>query len=253
VTLRGLTINGQGGSSGIYVAQAAQVHIDGCLVSGLTTGILTLAGATTVVDTTVRDNSQRGISVGNGAASTQLDRVRVQRNQWQGIEVNVSTTGSTRVSVRDSVITDNGQEGIAVHVTAGGLAAVDVEASQISSNGWHAPSSAVLIYASAVNSIAEVSVARSLIARQSSGGGIDVASASGGSPRLAVTGSTIIGNYGDGIVSSGTVLASGNTLTFNRNYGFHNAAGTFASAGDNHAILNFDGPTLGPISTVGGI
>jgi len=253
VTLRGLTINGQGGTYGVYFNQGARLHVDGCVVSGLVTGILTYGGDATVQDTTIRDHSQRGVDVQNGSLSVQLDRVRIQHNGLQGMNVQLSS-GGVRVSVRDSTITDNGREGVWINATSGSaLAAVDVESSEIASNGWTTSSSGVSVYA-ASGSIAELSLARSLVVRNN-GNGINVASG-GGAARASITDNTITGNYANGVYSAGsgtTVLATRNTVTLNSDFGFFNFNSTFYSGGDSRAMLNFAAPSSGTITVLGGL
>jgi Right handed beta helix region len=247
VTLQGLTINGIGGGSvGVDFYQGARLLVDRCVISGLEIGIQTNAGQTTIIDTTIHDHTQRGVFVGNGSKAVHLDRVRLQRNGSNGLYVFLTNPGNSRVSMRDSVITDSGHEGVLVHSSSGAFPAVDIESSEITSNGWAVASPGALLYV-ASGSIGEVTIARSLIARNN-GDGVRVQEG-GGSARMSVSDSTITGNYGNGIYSDGTTLATRNIVTLNQIFGFDNFNGTFLSGGDNRAFSNFAGPTSGTISS----
>ena len=68
VTLRGLTINGQGGNRGIVVSSAAEVHIEQCIVTNLASdGIRIDGGARIEIRLTlVRSNGQNGLNIAAG-------------------------------------------------------------------------------------------------------------------------------------------------------------------------------------------
>src|SRR5258708_36455893 len=58
VVLRGLTINGQGGATGITITDAGTVHVESCVIANMATyGINQLAGTLYVKDTIVRNNT----------------------------------------------------------------------------------------------------------------------------------------------------------------------------------------------------
>ena len=69
MTLRGLTINGQGGSVGIHFAQGSRLDIDGCNVGNMgAQGILIDgAGTISIANTTVIGNTGVGIEVNSAA------------------------------------------------------------------------------------------------------------------------------------------------------------------------------------------
>jgi hypothetical protein len=136
VVLRGLTINGQGGSVGIDLVQAARVRVEGCVVSNMaSTGVQHSAtGAELVVlDTIIRDNAGPGISV-SADASTLLDGVRVVHNAGDGLIVTAGSVLSVAV-VRNSVLSYNGQGGIAaIRNSYPAKTEVTVDASVIAGN-----------------------------------------------------------------------------------------------------------------------
>jgi len=80
VVLRGITVNGTGGDTGIYINGAASVSIERCVVSNFSTGSgIFVSGAISVAvaDTLVRD-SQVGLNARDGA------KVTVSKSQFLG-------------------------------------------------------------------------------------------------------------------------------------------------------------------------
>lgn len=254
VALRGLSINGQGGTPGIWMKTGAELHVEGCVVSGLVDGILIQAGSTSVKDTIVRDNSMSGVQVENGAVSAHFDHVRVQNNGGPGFRVD-QTSANVRVSIRNSTVTDNGGNGIAVTAYGTALNVVDIDSTEIASNGWAGVDSGIYIYAYDATATAEVSIGDCLVARNREDGVF--AYPIGGIAHVSVTGSTITGNYNRGIANSGaggTIIASRNTVTRNGHAGLYNDSGTFYSARDNRVQGNFGlGDTSGAITTLSGV
>jgi len=115
VVLRGLSINGLGGSvDGVHVIHAARLRIEGCTISNLgSIGIVQgAAGAETVVlDTVVRDNGGPGFSMITDATAV-FDNVRVEHNGGDGIYFAAGSSRAT-ATIRRSVLSHNGQAGVA--------------------------------------------------------------------------------------------------------------------------------------------
>lgn len=109
VELRGLTITGLGGATGINLQNAAKVVIADCRVSGMTGSGLSNSGAANVhvQDSTFRDNGGAGVSVASG--STTLAQVVSRNNGGAGV---AASPGA--VSVINSQIEHNGGAGIAI-------------------------------------------------------------------------------------------------------------------------------------------
>jgi parallel beta helix pectate lyase-like protein len=137
VILRGLTINGAGGSRGIVITAAGAVHIENCVISGIAVnGILSDSPSTSplrvfIEDTIVRDNSFNGIALRAASGSlinASIDRCRVTDNAGAGILAGQGT----QMTIRDSVISENG--GIGVHQLPA-AAIVNVETCVVSLNG----------------------------------------------------------------------------------------------------------------------
>jgi hypothetical protein len=250
VVLRGLTINGQGGASiGIRLVQGAELHVEGCVVSGFVTGVQLDAGATSIKDTIVRSNQDDGIFV-NGAPSAQLDGV-LARDNYTGIKI-LGGGATTQVTARNTVVTRNRVAGVYVGSSGASLVVVDLDGVEIAANGHQIPGEGLAINVD-MGSKAELTLARSVVARNKAAG-VSANSFVGGIAHASVTDSTISGNYGDGIVGTGagtTLIASGDTLTRNAGFGFKNVGGTFFTRTNNSLQSNFGGATSGAISTLG--
>lgn len=135
VVLRGLSINGQGGATGIHIQQAAAVRIEGCVVSGMSsTGIADNAAGADVAlfDTIVRDNGNSGIEILTSSGSVHVDRVRSERNAGSGLIASSSGTALT-ISISDSTFVHNAN-GVAVTGGGGGTTYIALERSILSDN-----------------------------------------------------------------------------------------------------------------------
>jgi hypothetical protein len=105
VTLRGLTITGLGGDEGIDMTGSSQLVVERCDVAGMAmhgVHVLSESAHVRIADVTVR-NSASGISILGGNDAT-LERVRVEDNSGNGIEV----SNGAHVQIRDSAATRNG-------------------------------------------------------------------------------------------------------------------------------------------------
>jgi hypothetical protein len=140
VVLRGLAINGQGGSIGVNIQSAARVRIESCIVSGMAShGIVDASvGELAVIDTIVRDNGGAGIRLA-ADASVVVDRVRSEHNASDGLYVaNVSSAASATIT--DSVFAHNALNGIAADGIGSSTAIPDtlsitVDRSTLADNG----------------------------------------------------------------------------------------------------------------------
>lgn len=107
VTLRGLTINGQGGDNGIVFSQGAELNVEDCEVSGMAAdGIAASAvsGQVIIKNTVSRDNAGNGFSIAaaSGSLRATLDRVYLTNN-LNGLYA----TGSVTATITDSVVSGN--------------------------------------------------------------------------------------------------------------------------------------------------
>lgn len=242
VSLRGISINGQGGNFGVNFSSGTELHVDACVISNMASpGLFAGAGSVYVHNTLIRDGSADGLVASN--ATVQISRTRLEANATDGLYV----ASTARVHVRDSVITNNGDIGVAV--IAGPLTRVDVENTTISANGQNG-----VWILSSVASKAEVTITRSVIARNGAAGTFDGVGAID-NVHLSVTDSTITGNYGEGVFagSGATVVVSNNVVTKNAFNGFLNVSSTFKSRGNNTVEDNFGGVSSGVITPIGGL
>jgi hypothetical protein len=111
VVLRGLTLTGLGGETGIYVASVGNLHVEGCVISGFTDiGInvnLTADGSHIFInDTITRNNLNSGIRIqtSTGTVRASIDNCRSERNGNIGF---LAYTNS-RVTINRSVASGNG-------------------------------------------------------------------------------------------------------------------------------------------------
>src|SRR5215471_9463 len=104
VNLRGLTLNGQGGTNGINFISGAAVHVENCVVNGFGMGIrFTNSGKLFVKDSTIRKNIT-GIFIGTtGPIAASIDHVRLTENTGAGLDV----VDGAKVSIRNSVSSGN--------------------------------------------------------------------------------------------------------------------------------------------------
>ena len=103
VVLRGLSVYGFGGETGIEALNGFVLHVENCVSTGFTVNGLAFrvpGGHLFVKDSIFREN-QHGIHVNEADARASIDHVRIENtgeglSVWQGI-----------VSVRDSVVSGN--------------------------------------------------------------------------------------------------------------------------------------------------
>jgi len=165
VVLRGLTINGQGGDYGIKMTTGTKLSIENCVISNFNDGVggirsgifVDTAAAVNVVDTLVRDNSA-GIELKGGALaiianSKFLGNVdvgilslstagmnsgadvsdTVVAGGGDGVVANSGTSGSSKISIIHSTISQNTGNGIATSGTAG-TASITLGYSKVTGN-----------------------------------------------------------------------------------------------------------------------
>jgi len=139
VVLRGISISGQGGGSGISVQAAARLRVENCVISGLALdGIhVTAAGVELIVlDTIVRDNGGTGIGVAADLPSISLNHVRSEHNTVDGFHIAPAPGSAGAIAmVADSAFTHNGANGIGANEVSGSTTTITVERSVIASNG----------------------------------------------------------------------------------------------------------------------
>lgn len=211
VVLRGLSINGQGGQSGVNLLQAARLRVEGCVISNMMgNGILhTAEGAEMIVlDTILRDNLGNGIGV-LAAASIVLDHVRSEHNMFDGLAMLSLSTALTG-AVTDSVFAFNGRHGVNVAASIStSTPYITVVRSVMADNGNYG------FLLDAASAHAKGGVTNNAIHRNASGGVRIVGGVLGG--QTLVSDNTLVGN-GGGIIADGLNLlvhVSNNRLSNN--------------------------------------
>src|SRR5579871_3915802 len=107
VTLRNLSLEssaGNQGLSGILVNNAAEVHVEHCVINGFQNAIYLNTGGSTIAsisDTTILDNTNAGIAVTSG-------RVTISNLHADSNANGVVVVGAAVVAVRDSYASGNG-------------------------------------------------------------------------------------------------------------------------------------------------
>jgi hypothetical protein len=169
VIVRGLTINSQGGSSGIIFTSGKALHIENCEVSGFQSGgiVSSSTGALFVTDSILRANSS-GIAVnGSNNSSVSIDRVRLEDNTGFGLLVGtgagsltdsfisgsntnlqVASNGAVaELDVENCVVANSPSVGIFVRALGGGSAVVRLSNSTVTDNQiglWQQPTGSLL-------------------------------------------------------------------------------------------------------------
>jgi Right handed beta helix region len=118
VKLRGLTLNGEGGATGISFGQGSRLDVENCEIAGFSTdGIaITAPGSSvTISNTSARDNAGSGVSISATATiQANLDGVHLVNNTLNGLYA----TGPVRATIASSVIEGNG---IGLHADAANI------------------------------------------------------------------------------------------------------------------------------------
>jgi hypothetical protein len=214
VVLRGLSIGGTGGATGVQFAQGARLRIENCVISNLASaGVVQNAPGSEmiVLDTIVRDNGGAGIIIITDA-STLLDRVRVEHNGGDGFYVVPASSGAT-VNINHSMFTYNGGNGIRADTLPNSTTFVQVEGSNISQNG----AAGFVASASQSGALAHFALTRNTFHRNA-GDGILTSNVSPGYSLGHVTENAISANGGSGIHAHG----SGSDITVSANTGGNN-------------------------------
>ena len=189
VTLRGLTINQLGGTTGIQVNSANTVYIDRVSISGFSTGLVVNTSAATTINilqSAFRDNgSGATFTTSAGTASVSIDGSVFERNTIAGTAFGLNSVGSivgslfagggagvnvnpasgtAKAEIRDSNINDNTGNG--VFAGGGGAATASVVSSIVSGNavGLQATGAGNEVYAS------DSTITRNGIGVQATGG-----------------------------------------------------------------------------------
>jgi len=239
VVLRGLTINGQGGSNGISIQSGDEIHVEQCVVSNVAATAIDVTGgvAIHISDTVVRsagsalslhatgaqvfvgDSSfmeSAGDGIGHYDGDLSLDRVRVEDSGVYGLRVAPAAGATVRATVRDSLFSANSQ--------------------------------AIFVYAPSAGRVASVSVERTAALRSAQAG--IVAQGGAGEISLTVMDSVVSDNTSEGLYAIGsavTAFVGGSTLTRN-SVGLHQSVGATLYTYRNNALYGNTTATSGTIT-----
>jgi hypothetical protein len=223
VKLSGLTINGQGGQSGIQFLQGDRLVVERCTVVGMTdVGLADSASSSQlyVADSTFRYSGNGGIDISAGTAT--IDRAHLENNGDDGVHVTGPPFATVDVLVRDSVASNNGGAGFAVTGNTSSHARLTVERSTAFQNTVH---------------------------------GFFGTSSGATSVQVFVTDSKALENLQNGVFATGagaTAVVTGSTLARNIQYGMVQASSSAVLTLQNNTVeqngLNATSGTINKVS-----
>jgi len=196
VTLRGLTINGQGGNRGIVVTSAAEVHVEQCIVTGMTADGIRIDGGTSVTirNSSVRSNGVHGLDIVAAATKVRVVDSQFSNNVNDGIIVVAGTVDAERI-----IADHNGDNGLRVDAVAAGTVTVTVSDSAFTWNG----NTGAIARPDVAGATARLAIARSTSAHNA-GGGFGVNTFNLGAALLTIWDSAMVENVGKGVITNGT-------------------------------------------------
>jgi Right handed beta helix region len=229
VTLRGLTINGQGGNTGVVITSAGEVHVEQCIVSNLAADGIQVNGGTSVHirNSLIRSNGGNGLAIAAGAPEVHAVDSEFSRNGVHGILLRAGTLDAARI-----VADNNGSNGVRAQPVAAVNVVVTLSDSTLSGNQM---TGAVAI-PNVAGATARLAVARSTSARNT-GGGYGIRSFNLGTAFLTVADSASLENNGNGVIvadSNATGVVFNSTIARNSGPDFdQNGTSIFRSSGNN--------------------
>jgi hypothetical protein len=233
VALRGLSINGQGGTSGIVVTDAAVVSIERCTVTGMPTHGLhaTAANATVLVaDSVFEGNGSTGLRF-DGSLTATVHRVRSEGNGGNGL---FALNGAS-VAVSESVASRNGGDGMSAFTNSNVTTRLAITDSYVS--GHLSDAMGIRAFTNGAVGTVILNVTRTTVTRNTAG--IGAQESMGTTVYATVSDSTISAHAFDGInVSGGAILAASNNTIANNATGVDNSGSTFLTRENNTSAGN---------------
>ena len=249
VTLRGLSINGQGGNIGISVTAVGALRIDRCRISRMgAQGVHITSGSVVITHAYIQDNGHDGVWA-NGVVDVMV-RDSVSARNMSG----AAFFNGARAVLRDSAFTSNGVFG--VYASAGPTATpttVRADGVDVSYNG-----STGIVMSGIASNFGTMTITRSTVVGNVLNG---FYAEGGGGPVTATVSDSTFSNQGTGypaIAAGGAakIVVSRSTVVDNGSVAFYQFGGAlFESLGDNTVRNNNGGAvqTVGTITTIGGI
>jgi hypothetical protein len=244
VTLRGLSINGQGGNRGIVVTSASEVHIEHCTVTNLAADGIRIDGGSTIEvrSTLVRSNGQNGLDVAAGTPDVRVIDSQFSRNVNDGILIVAGTLQAERISADQ-----NGGNGL----RAQPVAAVSVTATASDSAFTGNTHTGAIGRPDVLGSTARLAFARSTSAGNV-GGGFGINTFNAGTAFLTVSDSAVVENTGNGVIVSGTnaiAIVAGSTVARNTGFDFNQQPGGVLRSSGNNALTGRGAPDINGATT----
>ena len=141
VTLRGLNINGVGGSNGVLMSNGAKLSIENCVISNfLGTGVLvTTPAVVRIVDTIIRDGNTGAHF--EGGATAVISNSKVSGFPNRGVEAwGTPASTVTTVGINDSVLSGNYVAVDSYGVLASASARISIDRTALLNNWYGAAS-----------------------------------------------------------------------------------------------------------------
>jgi hypothetical protein len=138
VTLRGLTINGQGGTYGINMTAGARLSIENCVIANFSNGTgyglsVTTPATVRIVDSIIRDNYY-GAFV-QGGATSDISGSKFLGNSYAIYSSGVAA-GATTAAVSDTVVSGSSVAGIVAHANnAAAISRVEIIRAVVTNGG----------------------------------------------------------------------------------------------------------------------
>ena len=230
VVLRGLSINGQGGTHGIRFVQGSRLNVVGCQIVGMDGNGLRVEAAGTVLvsRTAIRRSGQAGVFVG-AAANVTVAQSRVQSSSGDGIAMSSGAAGN----VARTLVSDNGLFGITAVQTTAGTTRIAVDDAVVTDND---AGTGVYAEAAGASANARIDLTNSLVTRNFNG--LFAFSSSGGNAAMSATSNDIVENLKVGITTA--TNAGTTTVRTSQNAVFHNPiAGLLQSSGSLFTTKNY--------------
>jgi hypothetical protein len=231
VILRGLSINGQGGDTGIHAFGDAVVQIEDCAISsldqyGVRIGGLLGSPEVFIHTTMIHDIAGHGIYA-TGAARVHVDRTSVKRNRGDGLH---ALNGPTVVVTSSEFAANSGNGALAQSDNGVSTTRLTVSDSTAARNIGGGIIAGALSDGNAVY----LRVARSTIASNSQG--VTAANSLAGGEAFATVSDNLVtdnANHGVGVGGPGSRLTASNNAVSGSKNGFLAALALFRSLGNN--------------------
>jgi hypothetical protein len=211
VVLRGLTMNNQGiNTNGINITSAGEVHVENCVINGMSTGILAFPSTAlklVITDTIVRSSGTSGITLSAAAGPGSLSSAEIWRSViadsfGDGIKV----IDIVAVNIGDTLIAQNGAFGINTSSSATSLTGnvIALDRVQIAGNGTGINA----VGTGPLPSSPQIGISHSTISNQKFTGIV-----AGDKSLVLLTGNQITGNgSGTSITGTGKIETIGTSL-----------------------------------------